>query len=301
MLGVDPATVARRWQRLEAEGLAWVHAAVNTDVDQDLVRAWVEVRVAGVQVDKVAGQLAAEPNVLSLRLTAGERELLALLANVDLDEMAQFVGTHIAAIDGVRSTRTHLITEAPITGADWRLNVLKPDERAAMEAGSTPVLGRRARLDAADAAIATELERDGRAGVTEIAERAGLGISTVRRRLPGLLSSGTLMVHCDVSRQVSGYPVSAVYFASVPAVHLEKVTSSLRTLPGLRLCSIVAGPDNLVLDVWLESLRDVHQLENFVSKRLKSLDVRIADRAVTLRTYKHHGRVLDVEGRAVIQ
>jgi len=123
----------------------------------------------------------------------------------------------------------------------------------------------------------------------------------VRRRLPGLLSSGTLMVHCDVSRQVSGYPVSAVYFASVPAVHLEKVTSSLRTLPGLRLCSIVAGPDNLVLDVWLESLRDVHQLENFVSKRLKSLDVRIADRAVTLRTYKHHGRVLDVEGRAVIQ
>jgi DNA-binding Lrp family transcriptional regulator len=70
------------------------------------------------------------------------------------------------------------------------------------------------RLDATDAAIAAELERDGRAGVTEIAERAGLGVSTGRRLLPGLLASGTVVVHCDVSRQVSGSPVSAVYFAS---------------------------------------------------------------------------------------
>jgi DNA-binding Lrp family transcriptional regulator len=170
-----------------------------------------------------------------------------------------------------------------------------------MEAGNTPVHGTRVRLDATDAAIAAELERDGRATVTEIAERAGLGVSTVRRRLPGLLSSGTVMVHCDVSRQVSGSPVSAVYFASVPAVHLEKVTSSLRTLPGMRLCSVVAGPDNLVLDVWLESLRDVHQVESFISERLQSLDLRIADRAVALRTYKLHGRVLDAQGRAVAQ
>jgi hypothetical protein len=45
-------TVARRWQRLESDGLASVHVAVNAGVDQEMARAWVTVadaRPQGVQ------------------------------------------------------------------------------------------------------------------------------------------------------------------------------------------------------------------------------------------------------------
>lgn len=186
-----------------------------------------------------------------------------------------------------------------VLGSEWRLNALTAAQQAAMGAGPTPTQGIRGALDVTDSGIAAALERDGRAGISEIAEQAGLSVSTVRRRLPKLLSTGTLVVHCDVSRQITELPVSAVYFASVPAIHLEAATGALRTLPGLRLATVVAGPDNLVLDVWLKGLRDVHQLETFVTQRMQSLDLRVTDRAVTLRTYKHHGRVLDARGRAV--
>jgi hypothetical protein len=106
-------------------------------------------------------------------------------------------------------------------------------------------------------------------------------------------------LHCTLARPLTGWPVSAVYFASIPAEHLDAATTALRTLPELRLCTITAGSYNLILDVWLRALHDVHALEAHLSRELGGLRLQILDRAVVLRTYKHVGHILDRRGHSV--
>ena len=94
---------------------------------------------------------------------------------------------------------------------------------------------------------------------------------------------------------MSGWPLSAVYFASAPADKLREISQALAGVAEVRSCAITAGPHNLVIDAWLRSLPDVHSLEAHLCARLPPL--RVADRAVVLRTVKHMGRLLDEDGR----
>ncbi|MFI0773477.1 hypothetical protein [Streptomyces sp. NPDC021212] len=59
----------------------------------------------------------------------------------------------------------------------------------------------------------------------------------------------------------------------------------------------MAGPHNLVIDVWLRALGDVHAFEAHPARRLPRLT--IDDRSLVLRTVKHMGRRLDDDGRSV--
>ncbi|WP_344586504.1 hypothetical protein [Actinomadura vinacea] len=65
----------------------------------------------------------------------------------------------------------------------------------------------------------------------------------------------------------------------------------------MRACSLVAGPYNVIVDAWLRSTAEVHDLERKLSRALPAR--RIQDRSVVLRTVKLLGRVLDAEGRSV--
>ena len=59
----------------------------------------------------------------------------------------------------------------------------------------------------------------------------------------------------------------------------------------VRSCAVTAGPHNLVIDVGLRALDDVHAFEAHLSRRLPKLSIQ--DRSVVLRTVKHMGRLLD--------
>ncbi|MFD3473588.1 Lrp/AsnC ligand binding domain-containing protein [Streptomyces sp. NPDC058695] len=86
-------------------------------------------------------------------------------------------------------------------------------------------------------------------------------------------------------------------FASVPGQHLEETSQVLAGLREVRSCALTGGPHNLVVDVWLRTLHDVHTFEAHVSRRLPRLTV--TDRSVVLRTVKHTGRLLDRDGHSV--
>jgi len=71
----------------------------------------------------------------------------------------------------------------------------------------------------------------------------------------------------------------------------------LATIPEVRSCAVTSGPHNLVIDVWLRDLPEVHTLEAHLSTHLPPLEIR--DRSVVVRTTKHMGRLLSDDGRRV--
>ncbi|MFD3588107.1 Lrp/AsnC family transcriptional regulator [Streptomyces sp. NPDC058683] len=302
VLGVNPVTVARRWQRLEEAGLAWVTAYPRLSDFRIVVTGIVEVDTEPGVAEDVARALAAEHAVANVKITAGGRDVVTAVQTRDLDELAHLTTRLFQQTPGVRATRTHVSTGVPTEGSRWRLRSLDAAQCARIEASHASDVppdagtGTTAPWDALDAQILELLSSDGRMSIRALATATGVGLTTVRRRLQSLLAS-RVSLRCDLARPLSGWPLSAVYFASVPAQYLEETSRVLSGVREVRSCAITAGPHNLVIDVWLRALADVHTFEAHLSRRLPRLV--IDDRSVVLRTVKHMGRLLDRDGRCV--
>ncbi|MFC9837730.1 Lrp/AsnC family transcriptional regulator [Rhodococcus sp. NPDC127530] len=298
VLGMSPVTVARRWEELESAGIVWVRGFIRSSPEEPVVRAWVEIDTGGLAAPQLEHSLAGHPDVIGLRRTSGVRDYLALVVAHGLDALADFAGG-VAGLDQCRSIRMHLVTHALAIGSTWSLNVLDAAQRRRLpstrfDRASTPI-----RPHAIDRGLFAALERDGRASFQTLAEELDTSAATVKRRIQALERAGRLEFRCGAARTDIGYPVSAIYFGSVPANQVERVSVSLNSIPGLRMASVTAGPFNLVLDVWLQSLEEVHRLETRITGRLAEFGVTISDRAVVLHTVKHMGRLLDSSGRAI--
>jgi DNA-binding Lrp family transcriptional regulator len=296
VLAIDPVTAARRWQRMEADRLAWVTAYPRLADARNAVTAVVEFDTRPGAGSQVAETIAAQPRALNVKETAGGRDLVVSVQAPTLDELARFISLHLATVPGVTATRTHLVTAMPTEGSSWRLRSLDSDQQFRLERAAATPAGpvSDAVWDAVDARMLTLLSTDGRMPIRRLADELGTSVTTAGRRLRQLVGT-RISLRCDVARQVSGWPLSAVYFASAPADKLREISQALASVSEVRACAITAGPHNLVIDVWLRSLPDVHSLEAHLCLRLPPL--RVADRAVVLRTVKHMGRLLDVDGR----
>jgi DNA-binding Lrp family transcriptional regulator len=296
VLAIDPVTAARRWQRMERDRLAWVTAYPRLADARNAVTAVVEFDTRPGAGSQVAETIAAQPRALNVKETAGGRDLVVSVQAPTLDELAQFISLHLATAPGVTATRTHLVTAMPTEGSSWRLRSLDAEQQFRLERAAATAAGpvRDATWDAVDARMLTLLSTDGRMPIRRLAEELGTSVTTAGRRLRQLVGT-RISLRCDVARPVSGWPLSAVYFASAPADKLREISQALAAVSEVRSCAITAGPHNLIIDVWLRSLPDVHSLEAHLCARLPPL--RVADRAVVLRTVKHMGRLLDVDGR----
>ncbi|MEB8341376.1 Lrp/AsnC family transcriptional regulator [Streptomyces endophyticus] len=303
-LDIDPVTAARRWERLARSGAAWVDGYLALDRDEGSVYAQVEIDTGGHLPEEALTSLAADSRMLSLKQTSGGRDLLAIVGASSFDDLARYTGERISRLPGVRGTRIHVITAVPFEGAQWRLRSLTPSQRAVLRPESprntaveSPVPDEPIRP--IDRRIAHALGTDGRMPLSGLARATGASTATVRRRLRVLTAGGRLSLRCTLARPLTEFPVSAVYFGSVPAENLDPAVQALRTLPGLRMCSITAGTHNLILDIWLRTLAEVHTTEALLNRRLADLGLRITERAVVLRTLKHAGRLLDRRGHSV--
>lgn len=297
VLSVDAVTVARRWARLEACGLAWVTAYPQLADARNAISAIVEVETVAGAAHAVAGELMPDPRVVNIKHTAGARDLMLTLQAAGLESLAAHVTGRIAAIPAVRATRTHVVTLIAADGTHWRLRSLDQEQCARLQRSVPPAHSRPASpWQEPDRRLLLLLSTDGRMSVRKLAEQAQMSAPAVRRRLDALIGS-RITLRCDLSRSTSGWPVSATYFASVPARYLNETSAALATVQEVRSCAVTAGPHNLIIDVWLRSLADVYALEAHLSSRFSRLEVQ--DRSVVLSTVKHMGRLLDGEGRSV--
>ncbi|WP_285687608.1 Lrp/AsnC family transcriptional regulator [Actinoplanes sp. NBRC 103695] len=295
VMGVDPATVGRRWSRMHSAGVAWVTAHPAGRVTPAC--ALVEISCVPGRSAAVAESLADDVEAATIKLTSGGRDLQVLTQAPDLAALSAYLLNRIGHLPDITSMRSHIVTRSAIEASRWREGALDQDQRHRLGAYATSRTEHDGVLDAADHRIVRALTTDGRMSLERLAEHAGVGAVTVRRRLSRLESAGLLTYRCDTSRHLSGRAVAAVYYGSIDVEGLDDAEARLRGLAGVRACSIVAGPYNVIIDAWLHSPAEVHELERRMSHALPAL--RIQDRSVVLRVVKLLGRVLDTQGRSV--
>ena len=292
IVGADPATLARRWARIDEQGLAWVTGHGVRQV------ALLEIECDLSLLEQVAAELQHERQVIVLDFASGERDLLALYMGRDLAEISAFATRHLGAISGVRRVRTHIANDILIEGSRWRLRALSAAEVARIRPPKPPRERAARRVDDdLREAIERELWRDGRASIAEIAARTGFAAQRVSDAIATLRLRGELQLRTDVARGASGWPVYTWYFVEAPARTIEAARTAIAAVPEVRVAFTASSRYNLILAVWLRRIADINRFEMALEQALEGS--RIADRAVVLRIAKHMNRLIGPDTRAI--
>lgn len=294
IIGADPATLSRRWTRLVDQGIVYV---TGYGAGAPGVLVLIEIECSPGETLAVAETLGKDPEAFTIDLTAGGRDIFVTLAVADAEALAVWTLERIRGVDGIRSMRTHLVSETVRDARGWRLRALAPGEVTQIESLERQAPAASVRMSAEQrSAIAAELAYDGRVGVTELATRLGMAPRRVRDAIAEMRESGRLAIRVDVARRYTPWPIYAWYFLRVPAAMAARIGAQLGRIEEVRLVANTVGEYNVIMAVWLRTLQDVGRMEAIIEERLPG--VSIADRSVVLRTTKHLGHLLHPDGRA---
>ncbi|MFJ6112973.1 Lrp/AsnC family transcriptional regulator [Agrococcus sediminis] len=137
--------------------------------------------------------------------------------------------------------------------------------------------------DAQDKAIIAELQRDGRAPYSAIADAVGLSETAVRNRVKRLTDSGVMQIVAVTDPTQLGFARQAMIGIRASGA-LEPLAEALAALPEVDYVVITAGSYDVLVEVVCES--DAHLLE-LVSQRIRSIEgVRETDTLMYLKLQK---------------
>jgi len=113
-LGTTPEEVNTIVTSLEDEkAIQGYHAIIDKSVlNQHVVKAIIQVSIRPEReggFDKIAKRVSRFPEVTSLYLVSGGFDLQIVVEGETLNEVASFVSSKLATIDGVVSTETHFL------------------------------------------------------------------------------------------------------------------------------------------------------------------------------------------------
>ncbi|GAA3424396.1 Lrp/AsnC family transcriptional regulator [Streptosporangium sandarakinum] len=118
-------------------------------------------------------------------------------------------------------------------------------------------------LDQTDWAIITELQRDGRVPLTELARRVSLSASATTERVRRLESAGVITGYrADVDLEKAGFPVLAVVRLKYPGSRHEPLHRLFGERPEILECLRTTGEDCYVLKVAATSMPHLEQVIN---------------------------------------
>lgn len=297
IMGADPVTLARRWQKLSELGIARVTAHSSVPLSNDNVMAHVQIACSLGDAAPLAESLARDPNVFTVHLSSGSFPILLILAARNLDHLTEYLTQRIGHLPGVASVNTHIQTALLIEGSSWELRALSPQKRAEIKAiGQQDSEHRASFPQNIDAQISEMLVSDGRASYADIASALGISLSTARRRVSRLLASKSITLRCDVARHALGWPVAAYLHASFPGLIEPYVALLRRDVPEVRVFSTSASADALHMYLWLHNITDLPKVESRLTAIMPGLV--IGERSIMLRTVKQTGHLQDSMGRS---
>lgn len=113
-LGTEPDNVAAMIEKMEKEEtIIGYHALVNNELtDSNEVRALIEVQVLPERdggFDRVAKAICRFREVESVYLVSGQYDLRVEVVGRTLQEVALFVSSRLAPIEGIQATATHFL------------------------------------------------------------------------------------------------------------------------------------------------------------------------------------------------
>ncbi len=113
-------------------------------------------------------------------------------------------------------------------------------------------------MDDADTRLIAELRRDGRAALSDLAARLGLGRATVRARLERLVARGEIAGFTVGTRaDVAQAPVRALMLIGIEGRGAERIMARLAGLPAVQAVHSTNGKWDLIAELSADRLDEL--------------------------------------------
>lgn len=296
-LGTSGATVARHWERLGAERLAWVTVAPGRYFGRHGHSAHVFLSAPPRYHEDVAAQLCDEPAAATVALVTGGHDFRIdcfAATHADLDTI---IAESFSSLPGVTRMEAAYVSRVHRQGSEWRGGALdKAQERSVAREQSGSGQSHWRTPDELDTRLIAALSADGRARWRDIGRSCGVSAQTARRRIERHLESGYIDLRCDTAESADEQFREVSLVLNVPATRVSEVGEYFGALPNCRLSAQVLSVHNLVATLWVRDLAVIHDHENALESLAPGATV--LSRSVTVKTHKRVGHVVDSAGRS---
>ena len=293
VLGVSDQTVARRYRRLRANGLARVVASPSAHAfgqDSWLLRLHCTPDAAA----GIADALGRQDNTSWITLVSGGTEIHCVIRTRARNETEALLLRRLPRTPRILSVSAYKLLHTFYGGPrSWvgRTRELTDAQVAAL-APAVPEGAARGRVRPVpgDEKLFAALAEDGRAGFAELAAATGWSDTTVRRRLDELVTSGAMHFEADVDNAALGGAEHARLWMTVAPSRLAAVGEAVAGHPETAHAGAMTGNANLVASV---VCADARELYTYLTTRIGALDgITSLETSPVIRVVKREGALL---------
>lgn len=147
--------------------------------------------------------------------------------------------------------------------------------------------GKLIEMDDLDQRLLAELRRDGRASLSELAERLGLSRATVRTRMERLTAKGEIAGFTVLTRSdATQAPVRGLMMIGIEGRGTEKITARLTGLAAVQAVHSTNGKWDLVAELGAQTLQELDE----VLAAIRKLDGVVTSETNLLLSTRRAGR-----------
>lgn len=115
-------------------------------------------------------------------------------------------------------------------------------------------------MDETDLRLIAELRRDGRAALSDLAERLGLSRATVRARMERLAERGEIAGFTVLTRSdVTAAPVRGLMLIGIEGRGAERIMARLQGLPAVQAVHSTNGKWDLIAELGTQTLQELDE------------------------------------------
>lgn len=293
VVGASEQTVARRYRRMEADGVLRVMglpSATGNGLDRWVLRIQCRPDAAA----PLADALAKRNDVNWVSLSAGGSEVVCSSQTTPGVSGHELLLQRLPRTAQVQGLSAHSVLHEFDVDAEWGAYGPGLSEAAQyrLRNGATPAVddGPVRRLNSDDGPLLEALRRDGRATLRTLAGITGWSPNRVSRRIDQLRASGELYFDVDLDIGGLGFSSMSYIWVTVAPSDLEAVGNELVNHEEVAFCAAVTGSANLVLVV---ICRDSADLYRYVTTRIGAITaVRQIETSPVLRRVKQAGSLV---------
>ena len=133
--------------------------------------------------------------------------------------------------------------------------------------GLRKMVGESGKMDELDQRLLAELRRDGRATLSDLAERMGLSRATVRSRMERLTARGEIAGFTVLTRSdVTAAPVRGMMMIGIEGRGTDKIMARLTGIPAVLAVHATNGKWDLIAELAAQTLQELDDVLRMIRK-----------------------------------
>lgn len=280
-LDITPRTVAKRVEGLIESKLITIRAQPNPYKLNLSASAVVAIKADPTKIDHICDLLSGHFNVNLVQTVFGRLDILIIVYFSRWDLLHNFIRNELYTIEGITHAEFYFVEE-----------VYKRYDRFFEK---EPFSSERVKLKGTDRALIEELAKDGRADPTVLAEKLGIHVTTVYRRVSALVKGNIIKISGIPNPSRLGYSANAFIILDLDPREVENTCVTLYSHPEVYFILTLSNRSGMIVCV---HTKNTEKLYEFLKKKISPLKGLINTetfiRAVVQKTY--YGWLMESNG-----